>query len=155
MNAEERTKLLNAIGQRLEREFPAWSGERIHAAATALSTCGAYELVFGGLRPTGVPGAAQAAWRACPEFVAVLGKQNAEGQTPAQRTLAELEARGIALDDSGDDGEGIPVERGPDGRLRFVGLEFGANGFHRGSGDPDDPSTAALLRRSSDGDDAA
>ena len=126
MNAEEKTRLRNAIGQRLEREFPAWDGPRIHAAASALADCGAYELVFGGLRPTGAPGAAQAAWRACPEFVSALGKQVSEGLSPAQRTLAELEARGLSLDDGEPDDLDDLVEIGPDGTRRIRGLTGGS-----------------------------
>jgi hypothetical protein len=118
---EDGHALLIAIGQRLEREQPSWSGERIHAAAKALAASGAYELVYGGLRATSIPAALQAAWRACPEFAHSVATQGSQGLTAAQRTLAELSARGLSLDDDPDDDD-IPLQRGPDGSWRIVGF---------------------------------
>lgn len=119
MSPEEQAQLRIALGRRVETMFPSWSGARIHAAASALAGCGAYEVVFDGLRATGVQAAMQAAWKACPEFVDGFAKGSTQASSPAERTLAALAARGLELDPDVNGGEDFEVEMGQDGRYRI------------------------------------
>ena len=116
MTHEEAKQLLTAIGRRVEATFPAWPGERIHAAAQALAASGAYEVVFDGLRSTGQAEAMRVARQACPEFVEAFARSSlapsADGYERADARIRAITGKSLAeaLSDDGATGEFMGVD---------------------------------------------